>query len=108
MSLNESQTIMIIFKVKSKDGSYRTISHLERANKSQMAELLGVFTHFLDMKSEDYSDREPEYIIFDYHLVYEGPMKTTLNRYKLRSPIVSAPSFSFNSLKFPITTDITS
>lgn len=66
--MNNSQVICLQFKFEDFDGIHRSVSYLQKINKSQKDLLYLIFIEFWDLKSENYTQFSVKNIIFTYKL----------------------------------------
>ena len=66
---SDDQLIYIIFKVRFDDNTYSSLSYLQKVNRTQCSELIEIFNGYLDLKAENYSDKNYSDIIFTYHIL---------------------------------------
>lgn len=82
-------TVGIIFKVRLSNNHVKSISYLQKVNKTQYNELLENFNQFINQRVENYAKEEVKEIIFTYHIFTE--FKTEDGKSLIVKPSITKP-----------------
>ena len=102
--LSEDQYLLVIFKIKTDDNLIRSISTLQRINKS--SKLQEVFNEYWNLKVDNYNQMEVKEIIFNFFL--------RENKQQVPKPIITSPKntnirpnlLQIGGFNFPQTMDL--
>lgn len=99
---NRDQVVGILVKFRFSDGSIKTLSPLQRVNKTNLKELLGTLQLFLNMRADDYFSESVEKIIFQY-IILNNAKSSLVKPLKIENKHNNYKSGDYN---LPLTTDI--
>ena len=100
------QYILIIFKIRTSDNLYRTISSLQRINKDDRDKMLSLFREYWNLKIDNYSQDKLTEIIFQYKIIDTASLITSSLINKPRTAQNSKKALKFGSFKLPQTMDL--
>jgi hypothetical protein len=103
----------LLFRIKYKDGTYKTLTNLCKVNNKNYKELLDNYKIALDYKDNNYLTIEIEKIIISYYIIPNGAARSALETKESKigrsvkyQPIIEY--FTFNGYKLPNTMDFDS
>src|SRR5271156_660750 len=103
---NKDNSILIQFKIKLPNNSYRSISYLQTVNFNVLNDLSDIFIEFWSLRDEDYTSLNPSHIVYTYKIIkdpsYNNKITTKINRSKL---IKSSNLIKFKGFNLPNTMD---
>ena len=67
--LDETQYMLLVFKIKTTDKMFRSISTLQRINKFDIEDLAEVFSEFWELKNSNYSQINVAEVVLEYKLI---------------------------------------
>lgn len=67
--LDDKQYMLLVFKIKTTDKMYRSISTLQRINKFDIEDLEEVYNEFWELKNSNYSQVQIAEILLEYKLI---------------------------------------
>ena len=104
--LDENQYLLVLFKIKTGDNLFRTISSLQRVNKNDREVLLNSFYEYWDLKYENYLQFSIEEIHFSYKIL---DLSEKIKGSKINVPkkdSIKPNLLKFGSFNFPKTMDL--
>jgi hypothetical protein len=67
--LDNNQYMLIQFKILNKNNEFRSISYVQRVNKSEFNSLYNIFIEYWDIRSEDYHQMDVQDVVFTYKIL---------------------------------------
>lgn len=118
--LDIDQSILILFKVRIKNGPFRNISNLQKVTKLEFYNLIDIFIEYWNIKSSEYNEYPLIEIVFTYYIVptkldleiknSTRELKLQQNKDKNKSLKLESGLFdtiNFGGYSLPCTMDIT-
>lgn len=102
--LDLNTTVGVLLKVEFNDGSKRTLSYLQKVNKTDFNDLSDILCDYVNLRSEDYNSKIIAKVVFQYIILGES-IKTEIVKSKALNNLL--PTFSFSGFNLPLTTDLT-
>jgi hypothetical protein len=101
---NKDNLILIQFKIKLLNNSYRSISYLQTVNFNDLNDLTDIFIEFWSLRDEDYISLNPSHIVYTYKIIndHNNIITTKINRSK---SIKSSDFIKFKGFNLPNTMD---
>jgi DNA polymerase type B, organellar and viral len=101
---NKDNLILIQFKIKLLNNSYRSISYLQTVNFNDLNDLIDIFIEFWSLRDEDYISLNPSHIVYTYKIIndHNNIITTKINRSK---SIKSSDFIKFKGFNLPNTMD---
>jgi hypothetical protein len=110
--LSDNRYILIIFKIKTSEGLFRSVSRMQRVNKAEFSKLYDILIESWNIKNEVYHSWLMECIIFNYILLPSEEEETKTSKLLKSKKEQKSPKKVYESIKmsgynFPNTMDIT-
>jgi hypothetical protein len=102
--LDLNTTVGVLLKVEFNDGSIKTLSYLQKVNKTDFNDLSDILCDYVNLRSEDYNSKIIIKVVFQYIILGEA-IKTEIVKSKQMNNLI--PTFSFSGFNLPLTTDLT-
>lgn len=104
--LRDDQYVLLIWKVRYIDGSYASLSHIQKVNLSDLELILENFNKLTDIKSEDYFTTPVDKVVVAYRLISDEKLLIKKSKITEIKPKDLTPVTRMKGYNFPNTTDL--